>query len=161
MAITLVKKNPKKLNSLKSKSKNPKSVSFKKNPKQPFKGIVLKPEQKTQIAFVEYIGFKYPAVFPHVIMIGNEGKRHPITAHIMKMMGLHPGASDLFISYPANGYHGLYIEIKKDGYNFPKADTEHIIKQQAFLASKRALGYQALMCVGIDECMKAIDDYLR
>lgn len=94
-------------------------------------------------------------------MIGNEGKRSPIAAYILKMMGLHPKASDLFISYPSNGYHGFYLEIKRDGYNFPKSDAAHVAGQQAFLASKRALGYQGMMCVGVDECIKAIKDYLR
>lgn len=160
MAVTLNPKNPKRLPVTKQ-TKNPKSLSIKKNPKQPFKGIILKPEQKTQVALVEYIRFKYPAVFPHVLKIDNEGKRSAVGTHVLKMMGLHPGASDLFISYPSNGYHGLWIEVKPDGYKFPPKDTEHLLRQKAFIVSKKSVGYQALICVGIDECMKAIDDYLR
>lgn len=98
---------------------------------------------------------------------------------------LHPtrGYPDLFIAEPKNikvktaldgGYSlvktktlgGLYLEIKTES-NLPyKKDgtlkkDKHIEEQAEMLEKLRARGYRAEFGVGIEECKKIIDEYLR
>lgn len=77
-------------------------------------------------------------------------------------------------------YFGLYIEIKKDGTKLKrdkdakkplKGETKvrkkgdwfdkHIEEQAEMLEKLRARGYKAEFGVGIEECKKIIDEYLR
>ena len=77
-------------------------------------------------------------------------------------------------------YFGLYIEIKKDGTKLKrdkdakkilKGDTKarkkgdwfdkHIEEQAEMLKKLRARGYKAEFGVGLEECKKIIDEYLR
>lgn len=109
---------------------------------------------------LDYIRLQYPSVFPYVIKIPNEGRRTAIGTHIMKMEGLHVGASDLFIAWPRVPYCGFWLEIKKDGYTFPASDKKHVERQMEFINQMLNIGYYAKMCVGIDECIAAVDWYL-
>lgn len=122
---------------------------------------MLKPEERTQKALVEYMFMVYPQVFPYVIKINNEGKRSAIGTYILKLMGLHPGASDLFIACPTRAHGGLWMEIKPDGWAGPKskAEKEHVARQKRFLENMDVAGYGTAFCVGIDECMRAVDNY--
>ena len=90
---------------------------------------------------------------------------------------LHPtrGYPDLFIAkskfkpIPEHGYprlierespdwHGLYLEIKKDGEKLTKKDsswrTPHIKEQAEMLENLRARGYRAEFGVGFEGCKK-------
>ena len=62
-------------------------------------------------------------------------------------------------------YHGLYLEIKKDGEKLTKKDgswrTPHIAEQAEMLEKLRQAGYKAEFGVGFSECKQIIDDYLR
>ena len=62
-------------------------------------------------------------------------------------------------------YHGLYLEIKKDGEKLTKKDdswrTPHIAEQAGMLENLRARGYKAEFGVGFSECKQIIDNYLR
>ena len=77
-------------------------------------------------------------------------------------------------------YFGLYIEIKKDGTKLKrdkdakkplKGETKirkkgdwfdkHIEEQAEMLEKLRARGYKAEFGVGLEECKKIIDEYLR
>ena len=62
-------------------------------------------------------------------------------------------------------YHGLYLEIKKDGEKLTKKDgswrTPHIAEQAEMLERLRQTGYRAEFGVGFDECKKIIDEYLK
>jgi len=44
----------------------------------------------------------------------NEGKRTDVQGYSLKLMGLRPGVSDLFICWPTNTYHGLWLEMKRN-----------------------------------------------
>lgn len=43
------------------------------------------------------------------------GQRYSPEAAKLKAEGLTPGIPDLFLPYPAHGYHGFYIELKAPG----------------------------------------------
>lgn len=92
-----------------------------------------------------------------------------------KHKALHPvrGYPDLFIAEirPHWGdisfnteYHGLYLEIKKDGTRLKKKNgewaTPHIVEQAEMLEKLRKRGYWAEFAVGIDEALEIIDEYL-
>lgn len=77
-----------------------------------------------------------------------------------RLLGLHRGASDLFFPYPAHGRHGLWVEIKRDGWKLTSAEREHHARQMLFIERMREQGYAAEFCVGVDECIAAIDNYM-
>lgn len=79
------------------------------------------------------------------------------------------GYPDLFIAAPCyhDGelYHGLFLEIKKDGTKIYRKDgrlvaDEHIREQFDMLVGLQKLGYFADFAIGFDSCCKMIDWYL-
>lgn len=62
-------------------------------------------------------------------------------------------------------YHGLYLEIKKDGEKLTKKDgswrTPHIAEQAEMLERLRQAGYKAEFGIGFEGCKKIIDKYLH
>lgn len=63
-----------------------------------------------------------------------------------------------------NTYHGLYLELKKDGTRLKKKNgdwaTEHIAEQAEVLEKLRQRGYCAEFAVGFDEAKRIINEYL-
>lgn len=61
-------------------------------------------------------------------------------------------------------WHGLFIELKRDGTRIQKKNGEwaslHIEEQAKILDGLRKRGYYATFAVGFDEAKKAIDSYL-
>lgn len=76
---------------------------------------------------------------------------------------------DLFIAHPSRGYHGLFIELKKEGTTIVvtkgnrkgrlSAD-KHIQEQAAMLKRLNSLGYYANFGVGYDHTIDIIEWYL-
>lgn len=116
----------------------------------------------------QYLQVKYPGVI----------YRFDLAADLKLTMGqarkhktLHPhrGYPDLFIAEPiprciVSDYHGLYLEIKKDGTRLKKKNGEwtspHIAEQAEMLEKLRKNGYRAEFAVGIDDALGIIDEYL-
>ena len=89
---------------------------------------------------------------------------------------LHPkrGYPDLFIAHPQItttkdgvpfAWHGLFLEIKKDGVKILKRDgsyvkDEHIREQAKMLNALNRRGYQAYFAVGFEQAKQIIDEYL-
>lgn len=90
-----------------------------------------------------------------VVHIPNEGKRSAAYAAQMKRMGLAKGFPDLFIPVAVSGFHGLFIELKRDKKSKAK-DT-----QKAWLEYLNKAGYRATVCRGSEEAMKEIESYFR
>ncbi len=72
---------------------------------------------------------------------------------------------DLFIAYPTEEYHGLFIELKADNAKVYLKDgtlskEKHIQEQEAMLDRLRALGYRASFAKGFDQAKELIDDYI-
>jgi len=78
-------------------------------------------------------------------------------------MGLHKGASDLFIAWPTLKYYGLWLEIKPDGWKGPSGKKQklHVENQLNFIAKMNLKGYFAKMVVGVDQALDAIKLYLK
>lgn len=128
-----------------------------------------------------YLQLQYPNVI-YRFDIAADLKLTPGQA--AKHKRLHPtrGYPDLFIAepkfkpIPEHGYprsiewesqdwHGLYLEIKKDGEKLIKKDgswrTPHIAEQAEMLERLRQAGYKAEFGVGFEACKQIIDEYLR
>jgi hypothetical protein len=121
----------------------------------------LKPEDKTQMAILDYCKLVYPKLHECVIKIHNEGQRSRSTNRILPRLGLRPGASDLFFAYPTKLFSGLFLEVKKDGWKFTKAQEEHIKRQQAFIDQMKSMGYMAEWAIGADMGIAILDVYMR
>lgn len=72
---------------------------------------------------------------------------------------------DLLILHPNKGYHGLILEIKKDGEKITKRDgeyvDEHIEEQAKTLCRLKEIGFAASFAIGFNEAKRIIDDYLK
>lgn len=73
---------------------------------------------------------------------------------------------DLFIARPAKEYHGLFIELKKDGTSIYRKDGQlvanpHYREQAAVLKQLEILGYRAVFGIGFEETKRIIDSYLH
>ena len=68
--------------------------------------------------------------------------------------GLRPGVPDLFLPIASDGYHGLYIELKRAVAW--KVDDD----QRLWIDKLRANGYQAVICRGADMAIAQIETYL-
>jgi len=90
-----------------------------------------------------------------VFAIPNGGFRNKLTAARLKAEGVLAGASDLFVSEPRLGYHGLYVEMKRTrgGRVSPK--------QAKFGKRALARGYAAIVCAGgARSALATIEAYL-
>lgn len=87
-----------------------------------------------------------------LISIPNAGKRTPWAGQRERAMGLTAGVSDLFLAYPAMGFHGLWIELKSKGKK-PTAE------QTAWLVRMRTFGYDALWFDNLLDAQAAIAKY--
>lgn len=87
--------------------------------------------------------------------IPNGGMRSKVEAAIMKAEGVKPGIPDLLLSIMAQGYGGLYIELKAlKG----RAPTE---KQLMWHARLRDQGYKVCVCYGWRAAAVQICHYLN
>jgi len=87
--------------------------------------------------------------------VPNGGWRSPATAARLKATGTKRGVPDMCLPVARGPYHGLYIELKKVRGGRVSVD------QQKWLVELRRQGYQALVCHGHDEAVKAIQDYYK
>ena len=120
----------------------------------------------------QYLQVKYPDVIYRFDLAADlkltigQARKH-------KTLHPHRGYPDLFIAEirPHWGdisfnteYHGLYLEIKKDGTRLKKKNgewaTPHIAEQAEMLEKLEKRGYWAEFAVGIDEALEIIDEYL-
>lgn len=75
------------------------------------------------------------------------------------------GWVDIFIAEPRNGFHGLFIELKKEGSGAILKSGEFskdkkLQGEVAFLKRMREKGYKAEMAIGYSQAKRMIDKYL-
>ena len=85
--------------------------------------------------------------------IENERKCSPAQGWIRKRMGVKKGVADYFLSYPAKGYHGFYIELKLPGRYLS-------VEQSIFIANARLAGFKADVYYDWHDAKLAIEEYL-
>jgi hypothetical protein len=112
-------------------------------------------EHQEQVALFQWansVKNQYP-MLEWLFAIPNGGKRDIVTAAKMKREGLKMGIFDLCLPYPVEGFHGLYIEMKRKGGKPSKKQREF----QDYLLSQ---GYVAVVCEGWIEAKNVIERYL-
>lgn len=111
-------------------------------------------EAQEQRAVIEYCRWKYPNVL--IFHIPNGGSRDAREAHNLKLQGVVAGIPDLCIPVPSGKYHGMYIEMKREGKGARVSD-----RQKEVIAYLRSQGYFAKVCYGASDAIRAIDAYLH
>lgn len=102
----------------------------------------------------------YPAV--EWLYGGAEGGyRDKITGGRLKAQGIKSGVPDLRLPSASRGYHGLYIELKKDykAYDVWVRDVDN--HQHKWIAYLNSAGYYACCCVGWEQARNCIIWYLN
>ncbi len=106
-------------------------------------------EDEVQEAVVEFCDLVHVAC----VHIPNESKRSQAYGAKMKRMGLRKGFPDLFLPMARKGFHGLFIELKRDRHSPPTKE------QLGWIDKLNKEGYRAVICHGIDETIAEIKDY--
>ena len=95
--------------------------------------------------------------YPELAMlyaIPNGGKRAIKTAVALKKQGVKRGVPDMCLPVSRGGYHGLYIELKRQkGGRVSDEQRERI-------AALNTQGYKAIICHGAEEAIEQIRGYL-
>ena len=121
-------------------------------------------EHDIYLQIAQYLRLRYPNVIYRYDLAADlklsigQAKKHKALQH-------YRGYPDLFIAEPRGKYHGLFIEIKKDGTRIftnkgPLVADAHIREQFDMLADLRQRGYQAQFAIGFDNAKQLIDEYL-
>ena len=125
-------------------------------------------EQSIQQQVCSYLRKEYPHI---MFRTDGGGLKLSKTQAIQYARGQsHNGWPDLFLPYPSRGYHGLYLELKKDGTaiyltrgkNAGKLVGNEHIKNQAYILTRlNHLNYFARFAVGTKKAIDIIDWYLE
>lgn len=133
-------------------------------------------ELDEQVKIADFMRYHYPTVVFHA----DYGSGLHMTmnqAKIQKRLnGGWRGWPDIFIAHEgADGQHGLFIELKKEGTKLICGDraknrfksidgcdykTEHLMEQADMLETLRSHGYLAMFAIGYKEAIQIIDEYL-
>ena len=108
-------------------------------------------EQRLQSEVVRYIKLKYPKV--RFCASGGGMRTYVSVAKRMKEAGYVKGFPDLQITEARGSFFGLFLELKTEKGRPTK-------EQKEWIEDLHDRGYEAIICKGIDETIKAIDDYL-
>ena len=76
------------------------------------------------------------------------------------------GIPDIIIMQPRGQYHGLMIEVKKDGARVWLKDgtlstDKHIREQAAVLDRLNRVGYMAVFCIGAKHGIDIVEEYMK
>ena len=110
-------------------------------------------EQEALMKWANYASHQFPAL-KWLYHCPNGGTRNPAEAVHLKRMGVKPGVPDLFLPFPACGFHGLYIEMKSQ-QGRPTAC------QREWVEYLRSVGYAAVFCHGFEQAQNTLLEYLK
>ena len=110
-------------------------------------------EQMLVFQWADWMRGRWPelALLHH---IPNGGSRNPVEAARLKAQGVKPGVPDLCLPVSRGGYHGLYIEMKRQ-FGGRVSD-----EQKAWIADLIAQGYRVTVCRGAEEAIEELKSYL-
>jgi hypothetical protein len=114
----------------------------------------LKEEQILQINLINWFKYEWPELSDDIHHFANERKCSFQQGLHLKRMGVTPGVSDIFLGISADGYHGLWIELKTSK---GKLSDDQI----AFIHKKNQRGYFAVAVWGLETAQEVIKCYLR
>ena len=131
-------------------------------------------ESDLQVMVADYLRLRYPDVLFH----SDFGSGVKLTVgQAMKQKRQNGGRRawpDMFIAEPAprcidgswnHEWHGLFLELKKEGTRLKKKDgtwaSDHIAEQAKMMVELEKRGYLAKFAVGFEEAKDIIDKYLQ
>lgn len=117
-------------------------------------GMTEHEEQVALMRLVEMHKGRWPEL-GMLYAIPNGGDRHPAVAAKMKAEGVKKGVPDLCLCLPRGGYHGLFIELKRQKGGQVSAE------QKAWISALRGQGYRAEVCKGAAEAWDVIREYVQ
>lgn len=124
------------------------------------KRLAIPVERVEQRALVKWLSI-HPVLRDFFCKNNNEGKRTDIQTAHLKLEGLRPGVSDLFIYYPTKTYHGLWLEVKRNMVYPPSAKkTQTWLAQEKFQETVKSVGFAAHFCYGWNDGREIIQRYL-
>ncbi|MFV0413325.1 MAG: VRR-NUC domain-containing protein [Oscillospiraceae bacterium] len=85
--------------------------------------------------------------------VPNGGLRNKAVAGKLKAQGVKSGVPDLCLPVARNGFHGLYVEMKRKG----ETTSE---RQKEWLAFLKEGGYRTAVCEGCEAAIIVICDYM-
>jgi hypothetical protein len=112
-----------------------------------------------QMAIVRYAGYlklkQYENKFlgDFLIKINNEGKKSLYQGARDKRLGIKAGVSDLFLAIPNKNYHGMWIEVKREGGLITK-------KQHEWFGKMQIMNYYTTIVYNLDDFIKEVNFYL-
>ena len=110
-------------------------------------------EQATLFHWAAMLSGRYPEL-KLLFHIPNGGKRTKSEAARFQREGVKPGVPDLFLPVARDGYHGLFIEMKR-------REGGRVSKEQKRWQTELTLqGYCAVVCRGWEDAMWQIANYL-
>lgn len=107
-------------------------------------------------AFWEWAQY-HPIVKNYLFAIPNGGSRNVREAKNLKAQGVKPGISDYFLAHPAQGKHGMSIELKRAN----KTISRLTLEQAMWLGQCERMGYATKVAYGAQEAIKAVEEYLK
>lgn len=121
-------------------------------------------EAELQVMLAEYLSLQHPGVLFHSDF-GSGVKLTPGQAvRQKKQNGGKRAWPDLFIATPTNLFHGLFVELKREGTRLKKKNGEwatvHIAEQAEVLGQLRERGYEAVFACGFNEAREIIDAHI-
>lgn len=97
-----------------------------------------------------------------LVHVPNGGLRKYTEAARLKAMGVTPGVSDLLFALPRLGYHGLWIEMKRQLKHFRtpgEAKSAVSQEQHSWLTLMKVNGYAGAVCYGSEEAERLLMGY--
>lgn len=126
--------------------------------------VMIKGEALLHQQVCDYLRYQYPdVIFRTDFSAGVKMTMGQAVKH--KRLQSDRAYPDLFIAYPTEDYHGLFIELKADNVTVFKKNGEltsnpHIQEQHIMLERLTGLGYRASFAKGFDEAKRLIDEYI-
>lgn len=87
--------------------------------------------------------------------IPNGGSRNRVEAARLKAQGVKAGIPDIFLPVSRNGWHGLYIEMKRQHGGILSEE------QKDKIPKLRAQGYCVEVCKGFQQAADVIEAYME
>lgn len=111
-------------------------------------------EQATLFKWAAYMSNRWPEL-QLLHHIPNGGSRNPVEAAHFKQQGVKAGIPDIFLPCARCGYHGLYIEMKRQkGGRLSE-------NQKMMIRALRAQGYKVEVCAGWEAAKETITKYME
>jgi len=120
-------------------------------------------EKSLHKAVCTYLKYQYPHILFNTELSGVRVSRG--IARQLPSLRSQNGFPDIAIYEPHNGYHGLFVELKREGENLYKKNGEptspHVAEQMDCMVELRMRGYKAEFAVGWEAAKELIDTYLK